>query len=475
MNFKTHISPRILSLINYSIPTYISSFLALIFFPVIAIKLGVVNLGKYELYLTLITGLSFLLKFGWSSAYARFLKENHYIKITSTLFISRIVVYFTSILFIFLLKNNIKNIFELQESSNLYFFLILFIFISTDIIQFFQIYFRFNNHSEKYAYLQIVDLISLYFLYSILFITNTITAQNLLITKAISSFTTLTYANIILPNFLNIRFFKWSIFKECYKFGYPLIIAAIGLFALKYTDKIMLRTLIGSTSLAFAAIGYYAFSERITTTFNILSTGFRMAWMPYVLNTYKKKEAVNFYKNIFNSYLFGLSSMLLIICLICFYLIPIFFNEYSSSLKLIPIIASSVMIYSIGDYFPIGLDIKKKSKYRAYASITSISLNLILNFILIKPYGFLGAGVASYFAIIIFSAIQLYYSNKLFKVPYDFYFLITCAFLGPLQSILFSLLNINYLLMINTIIFLGLFYYARIDLKSIYSFLRNSN
>jgi len=465
---------RLLSLINYSIPSYISSLLSIIFFPVIALKLGVINLGRYELYLTFIAALTFIFHIGWSSSYTRFLGEKNQLKITSTLFISRIFIYLVSVFLFFLFKNLITNLFEFNVYEHIS-LLVFFIFITTDLGQFFKIYCRVNSYSNKYASLEIIELISLYITFGIFIISNEVNSQNLLIAKSISCFITLLYGNLLFPELLNFKCFDWKIFKECLKFGSPLIFAGIGLFAIEYTDKLMLRSLIGSSSLALASIGYYAFSERIASIFNILSSAFRITWMPFVLNTFKKKESIKFYKNILNSYIFGFTSVSIFISLTCFYLIPILFTDYLLSLKLIPIIASTLMIYYIGDYFPIGIDINKKTKYRAFAALIAILSNLILNYFFIKQFGVIGAGIASYISVFIFSYIQLFYSNHLMKVPYDFHFLIFCSLIGPLQAIMFNILNIDFLLIIDIIIFISLFYYVKKDLSALYSFFIKTN
>ena len=133
------------------------------------------------------------------------------------------------------------------------------------------------------------------------------------------------------------------------------------------------------------------------------------------------------------------------------------------------------MIYSIGDYFPIGIDINKKTSYRAFAALIAILSNLTLNYFFIKQYGVLGAGIASFISVLIFSYIQLYYSNSLMKVPYDFQLLIICSLIGPLQIIIFNFFSIDFLLIIDIMIFIGLFYYVKTDLSVLYSFFMKSN
>ena len=75
---------------------------------------------------------------------------------------------------------------------------------------------------------------------------------------------------------------------------------------------------------------------------------------------------------------------------------PILFTDYILSLKLIPIIASTLMIYYIGDYFPIGIDINKKTKYRAFAALIAMTIGILSKNIIATIF----FGLASYWTII---------------------------------------------------------------------------
>ena len=200
--------------------------------------------------------------------------------------------------------------------------------------------------------------------------------------------------------------------KRLSKYGLPLIIAGFGLFAIQYFDKLMLKILILPSSFAFSAIGLYAFSEKIASLFNLISTSFRLSWIPYVLKTFRIKGIEKKYSLFFNNYVFALSTLLILLCILSFTLIPILMPQYNGAIKLIPLVASSILIYSIGDYAPIGLDILKKSRYRAITAFLSVALNIILNICLIPYIGIMGVIIASYISVSIFAIIQLYFQTN---------------------------------------------------------------
>ena len=109
MSSRKLISRRISQLINYSIPSYLSSFFSLLIFPFIAINLGVLELGKYELILAFIAALGLLSEFGIPDGFTRFLRDYKNPQLlTSTILISRLFVYLIIFLMIifFLIKLN---------------------------------------------------------------------------------------------------------------------------------------------------------------------------------------------------------------------------------------------------------------------------------------------------------------------------------------------------------------------------------
>ena len=144
---------RIRRIVSFSFPTYLTSALSLISFPLIANKLGVKDFGQLDLFLLSVTVLNFSLQFGWTSAHNRFYQEEtiNQDDLVKTLLISRISI--------FILLISMVLAFHYQFLVGLVFLMmkvclcgLISIFIVTDFSNFFTQRYRMRNASKASSF-----------------------------------------------------------------------------------------------------------------------------------------------------------------------------------------------------------------------------------------------------------------------------------------------------------------------------------
>ncbi len=93
--------------------------------------------------------------------------------------------------------------------------------------------------------------------------------------------------------------------------------------------------------------------------------------------------------------------------------------EFWSAYKYVSLISISYILFGVMYIAGAGILIMGKSKYRAISTALAAVANLILNFVLIPPFGGFGAALAAVGSFLVRVVIDIYYSQKLFPVTYD--------------------------------------------------------
>jgi len=216
---------------------------------------------------------------------------------------------------------------------------------------------------------------------------------------------------IYLHNYSNILFWqwKWKVAKELLKDSWPLILSGALVSLYVNIDKVMIKEI-----LSVKEVGIYSVATRLSTVWYFIPMAITESLFPAILNA-KKNNLVIYHQRLQNLYDILVWMAIFIALAIFFsseYIIDLLFgNEYAP--------ASSVLSLAIfaGIFTNIGLINNKyftaenRQKDILYRSILGVSVNIILNIILIKKYGIYGAAFATIAAQISTSIIYTYFKK----------------------------------------------------------------
>jgi len=77
------------------------------------------------------------------------------------------------------------------------------------------------------------------------------------------------------------------------------------------------------------------------------------------------------------------------------------------------------VIYNVGDYFPIGISITRRTYHRAWIVAASMVVSLIANYVLIPPFGMIGAGIATFVGYAFYCGLLLFVSDSIYPIGYQ--------------------------------------------------------
>ncbi len=210
--------------------------------------------------------------------------------------------------------------------------------------------------------------------------------------------------------------FSFRKFREMLYFGAPTVPLLIAHYVLTYSDRYFLKYYSGLDEVGVYAIGY-----RLSSVISLFVLGFQHAWGPFMFSTYKDEDAKEVFSKIYDYAAIVTCMAFLVLSLFSREVLQIFTTpKYFSAYIVVPFISASIVIYTLGAFFAIGIGIAKKTYHHIWSSIISALLNIVLNVILIPPFGMVGAAAATIISFLALGAILMRISQKYYHVNYRF-------------------------------------------------------
>lgn len=199
-------------------------------------------------------------------------------------------------------------------------------------------------------------------------------------------------ATVAIPIFLLLIFRGKTIFhKEYWKYNFlfniPLIPHYLSNYALNQSDRLMISRMIGNAQAA-----YYSVAYTIATMMNLVVTAINNALTPFIYQSINSGKSKDIKKTTAPAFLI-MALMCIITMAFAPELIMIFAGRnYSQAIYIVPPVAASVyFIFLYGMFSTIEYYYQKTVRI-AVATFGAATLNIILNYIFIRSYGYYAAG-----------------------------------------------------------------------------------
>ena len=232
--------------------------------------------------------------------------------------------------------------------------------------------------------------------------------------------------------------------KKAVEYGWPLVFGSIGWMLLNMGDRYVLKYLTN-----YAQTGLYGFAYKIgQLPFYFIVQPFLVAYHPLAFKWYEHEKDTTYFAKIFLYITIVLMLLSLPIVLWADYVVQILTPKqaYWEVYSVIGIIAFGYLWTAGTQVINVAYSIKKKTKIIASLSLGIAILNILLNFILIPPYGYKGAAVATAISFLIQFFISFRIANRLFPVPYEVkkYFLMIIVW--------FAIVLINRIVLLDSVV-----------------------
>ena len=201
--------------------------------------------------------------------------------------------------------------------------------------------------------------------------------------------------------------------SEMLRFSLPLVPSSIGVFVTLYIDRVAIKEL-----MTVADVGVFGIGYRVASVVTLLVIGVQLAVTPLIYSRYREPGAPAAIGQIFRVFV-GMSVILAVaISLFAAEILRIVTTpEFYSGAVVVPLLAPALVISAMYVFAP-GLGIAKRSGLQALIMIAGAALNTVLNFVLIPPWGIVGAAAATLVSSMVVLAAYMVASQRLYRVPH---------------------------------------------------------
>lgn len=293
------------------------------------------------------------------------------------------------------------------------------------------------------------------------------------IATILSYFTSIVFL-ILSTNLLkNIRISNFSkeVTKNMLRYSVPLVPNSVAWWLINTSSRYFILYFVG-----ISANGLFAVASRIPALVNLINQIFTQAWQLSAIEEYNNENKSKFYSNVFKylaTFLFvGTSGIIVIIKPIFMYL---FASEYYEAWIVVPFLLLGTVFSSFAGFIGTNYIAAKQSKGVLKTSIYSGIVSIILNYILIPTFGFIGAGLSSMFSFFVLFIIRFYDTKRYVELNIRWKSIVLNIFIIFLQILALKVgLSLTNEIIIEFILFGILNFINFSTFKSIFQFLKNS-
>lgn len=328
----------------------------------------------------------------------------------------------TGLFFIMLLFNN--QIFQylqlnLTFQGMAFFYAIFFVFTNINLQLF-----RLEDKPKSFAIFQIIQII----LHCILVVLFVIVLKQDGEGKIYAEFLTIVLMgivnlySIIKRGFLVVKYDKSSV-KTLLKFGLPLIPHSISFWFKSGADKVFITNFAG-----LAANGLYSMAMSISSLYTLVSHAFFYAYIPTLqkklsnMNSEnEKEEKIKIVKTIY--FMIGLFFLVSLLSVLGAWIILKFMvaDKYESAFNFIPGVILSMYIYVVYTFAVQFVYKMKKTVILGIITFIGSLIQMLFSYYFVKFDGPMGAVYSSIVGSLLVSLGIFYYSNKIFPMPWLYF------------------------------------------------------
>lgn len=234
--------------------------------------------------------------------------------------------------------------------------------------------------------------------------------------------------------------FDRELLRAMNRFGMPLVPSALALWAINFVDRVFLAHYKDQ-----AEVGVYSVAVRVSSAIVFLMVAFRTAWPAFAYSIEDEREARR-------TYAFVLTYVAYVTCwasaalgLLAPWVVHVLarnpgFHRASDAVALLSFAGAAYAAYTV---MAIGSGRARKTRLNWVISGCAAALNVVLNVVLIPPYGMVGAAISTAAAYVALLAGMILYAQRVYPVPYQWRRVATLTGVGVGLTVLGNALHVS--------------------------------
>lgn len=211
----------------------------------------------------------------------------------------------------------------------------------------------------------------------------------------------------------------FNILKDTLLYSFPLVPTVFGISAINMADRYFIQIIEGEYELGVYSIGY-TFGMIIS----FMTSAFEMAFVPFIYKILSNKDALETNKvrlvQFTYLYLVVILGLALVFSYASYVLIDFGFlpESYVESKEFIFWVAMGYVFWAMMNIVGVYIALVKKTKYIFYTLMFGVSTNMVLNYVLIKQLGAIGAAYSTAATFLITLIVYWIISYRVYPMPW---------------------------------------------------------
>lgn len=212
--------------------------------------------------------------------------------------------------------------------------------------------------------------------------------------------------------------FNKNVVKDILVYALPVCPAALLATVNNSLGQLLLKNFVD-----YSAIGIYSNAVTIAAILTIIQSGFNSYWGPFVYENYKTQQKRIIKVHHIMSFAIIIFALLIIFCQDLIYIILVG-EKFWASKQLFPLLIISPVCYTIAETLGMGIRLEKKTYLNIPVAAINVFVNIFLCFILLPKIGVIGAAVASAISSICMLIVRSYWGEKRYRCSDNYFKLI---------------------------------------------------
>jgi O-antigen/teichoic acid export membrane protein len=210
--------------------------------------------------------------------------------------------------------------------------------------------------------------------------------------------------------------FSRNLLRQMNHFGMPLVPSALALWAINFIDRIFIAQYKGQ-----AEVGVYSVAVRIASAIVFLMIAFRLAWPAFAYSIEDDREAKRAYSYVLTYLLFVCCWLSVALGVLAPWVVDLLAPKHSfhRAADAVALLAFAATAYAGYTVVAIGIGRARQTQFNWIVAGAAAAINVVLNFILIPPYGMIGAAISTFAAYLALFLLMVLNSHRVYPVAYQ--------------------------------------------------------
>lgn len=225
---------------------------------------------------------------------------------------------------------------------------------------------------------------------------------------------------MLFPQFKNINYKPdIKLLKEMLWYAFPLLIAGFAGMINETFDRAVYKYLAPNPKTALAELGVYSACYKLSIIMTLFIQTFRYAAEPFFFSQQKNEDKKRVYANVMKYFVIT-CSLIFVSVMLYIDIIKIFIGEeFRSGLAVVPILLMANLCLGVFYNLSMWYKLTGQTRYGAYFSIAGGVATIILLFVLIPKFGYMGAAWATLITYALMMILSYITGQKNYPIPYD--------------------------------------------------------